>query len=577
MAIYRCAACGSANVVTDEVNAGVKYDLVKGVIGAELLGVPGAIAGIGNQTKTAYICKDCGVQLSYPMAAELTQLIDIGLMSKESRKNLRLSGVSIDWNTLKRSYKNIEDSLWDKEEKSEKAREQQSLMSGEATKAEFDEALATFKKYQDLVSDKNSPPSENCIGLKDYLTIQSAIDTIAENYPRFVPKTGSFANYNGFCVDMFASSFLISYATSHNLSEEGRLLNTWTTNDNGELAFYLKRHSYIYDCVLNYKDGAGRKFNDYGSVDWISLSAWWTCSKYVPLYKSFSVVFNKDSLLYDPAVAPDSFGKDTKNVKIPIYIPDYLVINGLLHTAKWTYPDEWWKKVKASNDGNYGYQTILSNYFTAYPEKIDEYNHIVEDFFKKGESLKVEKDESWKKITSIKAQNEANEKKRERYQSEVNSYYNEISRLQGKIFGKAKAQQQIQELKAKISELSELMSVCKNEIAQGQSDLKAAENRHHQLYQLQYDDIPGLTMLLYHLLPKFDYFGVWKPVDETQCCSLSPEVPEAKVAEEQKAIPSQNTPAISQADEILKFKNLLDAGIITAAEFEKKKQQLLGL
>ena len=34
--------------------------------------------------------------------------------------------------------------------------------------------------------------------------------------------------------------------------------------------------------------------------------------------------------------------------------------------------------------------------------------------------------------------------------------------------------------------------------------------------------------------------------------------------------------AASAADEILKFKNLLDAGIITQEEFEKKKQQLLG-
>lgn len=34
---------------------------------------------------------------------------------------------------------------------------------------------------------------------------------------------------------------------------------------------------------------------------------------------------------------------------------------------------------------------------------------------------------------------------------------------------------------------------------------------------------------------------------------------------------------VSSADEILKFKNLLDAGIITQEEFEAKKKQLLGL
>jgi predicted Zn-dependent peptidase len=33
----------------------------------------------------------------------------------------------------------------------------------------------------------------------------------------------------------------------------------------------------------------------------------------------------------------------------------------------------------------------------------------------------------------------------------------------------------------------------------------------------------------------------------------------------------------SSADEILKYKNLLDMGVITQEEFEQKKKQLLGL
>lgn len=38
-----------------------------------------------------------------------------------------------------------------------------------------------------------------------------------------------------------------------------------------------------------------------------------------------------------------------------------------------------------------------------------------------------------------------------------------------------------------------------------------------------------------------------------------------------------NTAQLSAADEILKFKNLLDQGIISQAEFDKKKSELLGL
>lgn len=36
-------------------------------------------------------------------------------------------------------------------------------------------------------------------------------------------------------------------------------------------------------------------------------------------------------------------------------------------------------------------------------------------------------------------------------------------------------------------------------------------------------------------------------------------------------------PATSDADEIMKFKNLLDQGIISPEEFDAKKKQLLGL
>ncbi|MGL5436375.1 MAG: SHOCT domain-containing protein [Lachnospiraceae bacterium] len=43
------------------------------------------------------------------------------------------------------------------------------------------------------------------------------------------------------------------------------------------------------------------------------------------------------------------------------------------------------------------------------------------------------------------------------------------------------------------------------------------------------------------------------------------------------AAQDQETSKISSADEILKYKNLLDQGIITQDEFEAKKKQLLGL
>ena len=42
-------------------------------------------------------------------------------------------------------------------------------------------------------------------------------------------------------------------------------------------------------------------------------------------------------------------------------------------------------------------------------------------------------------------------------------------------------------------------------------------------------------------------------------------------------IENDNSPKVSGADEILKYKELLDKGIITQAEFDAKKKQILGL
>ena len=49
MALYRCAACGSPNVVTDTQIGGLKYDYLKGAVGTAILGAGGAAAGAGDR------------------------------------------------------------------------------------------------------------------------------------------------------------------------------------------------------------------------------------------------------------------------------------------------------------------------------------------------------------------------------------------------------------------------------------------------------------------------------------------------------------------------------------------------
>lgn len=107
MSLYRCAACGSPNVITDTQNEGFNY--MKGAIGTVVLGAGGAVAGLNGKTKTVYKCPDCGLTLNEPMSMEIKMLIDMGVMSVDARNNLKLQGIKIDWSVLTSRYKNIED------------------------------------------------------------------------------------------------------------------------------------------------------------------------------------------------------------------------------------------------------------------------------------------------------------------------------------------------------------------------------------------------------------------------------------------------------------------------------------
>lgn len=106
MSLYRCAACGSPNVVTDTQSDG--YNYVKGAIGTIVLGAGGAVAGINGKTKQVYKCPDCGLTLNEPMDFETKTLIDVGVTIPASRNNLKLYGVSINWEIFISKYKNLE-------------------------------------------------------------------------------------------------------------------------------------------------------------------------------------------------------------------------------------------------------------------------------------------------------------------------------------------------------------------------------------------------------------------------------------------------------------------------------------
>lgn len=108
MALHRCAACGSPNVVTDQENDGIQFDYVKGAIGTVVLGAGGAVAGISNKSKSVFKCRDCGVSLSYPLGEPYKTLIDTGVASMAGRQTLNINGFPMSWDTIKGKFPNIE-------------------------------------------------------------------------------------------------------------------------------------------------------------------------------------------------------------------------------------------------------------------------------------------------------------------------------------------------------------------------------------------------------------------------------------------------------------------------------------
>lgn len=108
MALYRCAACGSANVVIDTQTGGMSYNYKKGIVGTAILGVGGAVAGVENKSEKVYKCADCGITLTYPMPDDIKNIIDLCLLNGSARDKIEYEGIPVDWSFLKQKYKNIE-------------------------------------------------------------------------------------------------------------------------------------------------------------------------------------------------------------------------------------------------------------------------------------------------------------------------------------------------------------------------------------------------------------------------------------------------------------------------------------
>ena len=82
MSLYRCAACGSPNVVKHEEKDGFSYK--KAIAGTVVFGAIGAVAGIDGKTKEVYNCPDCGASLPEPMDSITQAKIDSVMIAPDT-------------------------------------------------------------------------------------------------------------------------------------------------------------------------------------------------------------------------------------------------------------------------------------------------------------------------------------------------------------------------------------------------------------------------------------------------------------------------------------------------------------
>lgn len=82
MSLYRCAVCGSPNVVKIEKNDGFSYS--KALAGTVVFGTVGAVAGINGKKTYAYSCPDCGTTLPQPMDSVTKEKIDLVMTNPDA-------------------------------------------------------------------------------------------------------------------------------------------------------------------------------------------------------------------------------------------------------------------------------------------------------------------------------------------------------------------------------------------------------------------------------------------------------------------------------------------------------------
>lgn len=457
MSDHRCAVCGSVNVVLDTQSAGLSYNVTKGAIGNAVLGVGGAFLGFENKEQQVYICRDCGITLTYCMPEDLKAVIDACLISKELRSRLTLHGHSINWDYIRSTYKNIEEGVADRLSAAKEQINSNSLLSyATATEEEFVKAASTvrhFTKKLNGSSKKDSYSDENPMKLEEYLIWQNAVAVFIENAAKYYMPKHSYDSSvlppqelaQLFAVYLFEKIRLtLGHDPEFVLEEEGFVCK--------DFELYAKMYPFVLlfaDKFFKLKKVTTNPLVDVKAHE--ESDHFWTAEQFGRMFvdearvecdENFNFYHFRENFSNDYGTLESlvlggvsrMFWVGTirfDQLKMVHFFPRYILRNGKLYHAQCTHSPCSFLSLKD-----------LSDFFAAYPQKEAVYTKRLAEI----EALKRKLNANTDERNHLSEQMSTNDK--------MLSYMKaEIAKLSKKLFGKQKAQEKIQELNEKMEKL----------------------------------------------------------------------------------------------------------------------------
>lgn len=488
MTSYRCASCGSPNVMTDTQAGGVSYDYKKGIIGTVVLGPGGAVAGVGSKTHTVYKCTDCGMCLTYSMPDDLRLAIDLGVDNAFMRDQIQLTNNShLSWNRLKQLYKNIESGAGDAQIERETIRHHNHLLSyATASQETFDNAVDILVDYENRM--ENNP---EVLTLAEYYVWQDALYTFIENAAKYISKTPP-----------------VKY----------RNLNLGRQNKNrpNHQAPRLLRYFFTYFVIKAYEEYEKpltstdlRNYADYEPfILW--FENWFFPHYFVPFGESEGsiVPWELNDFLWithygvhdgPQFLISKSFTPEINGIQFSThYLPPYVVKNGIL--GHWLYTHEKRLDFKKLEEDYFAYNSEKK---TEYDKKLSEFNASYKDY-----SASIKQYESRIKVCEDKLKSFENRIAQNNDSIEVKR--SQIVALGKKIFGKKAARAEAGQLEQRIQIIlqeNEKLHIERKKYVQEVSDTKQMVSN---LKNEEKQNEPVKKDFYEKLLEEMDYFIFWR-------------------------------------------------------------------